>query len=142
MNRTIKFKGIKKSDKKWIIGDLNHIDGKVYILDRQTDGDNMNSPDDYEVIPETVGQFTGLIDKNEKYIYEGDLLNIGASEFGFVTDQNSERANYEVKTIGCDTILYRIDLKLNWGNLSRLDELGWECQVAGNIYDNKELINQ
>lgn len=50
--REIKFRGKKKSDNTWIIGDLNHINGKVYVFDRET---ALNSTDDYEVHPETVG---------------------------------------------------------------------------------------
>jgi uncharacterized phage protein (TIGR01671 family) len=81
-------------------------------------------------------QFTGITDKNGKEIYEGDLLNIGASAFGFVKNEDDENVQYEVRVVGCDYILYRTDLKLIWGKLSRVEKLGWECQVAGNIHDN------
>ena len=80
-------------------------------------------------------QFTGLLDKNSKEIYEGDVVNIGSSDFGFIKNEKGENVEYEVKHEGCDYILYRNDLKLKWGRLSRLEELFWQCEVIGNIYE-------
>jgi uncharacterized phage protein (TIGR01671 family) len=80
-------------------------------------------------------QFTGKKDCNGKEVYEGDLLNIGANEFGFITNEKGENVTYEVKFEGCDYILYRVDLQLNWGRLSRLEEMNWNCQVVGNVHE-------
>jgi uncharacterized phage protein (TIGR01671 family) len=85
-------------------------------------------------------QFTGLTDKNGVKIFEGDLLNIGSDVFGFVTNMNNELVTYEVKHETTDFILYRHDIKLKWGRLSRLEEMLWNCQIIGNIYENKNLI--
>jgi uncharacterized phage protein (TIGR01671 family) len=87
-----------------------------------------------------VMQFTGLHDKNGVPIYEGDLLNIGANDFGYVTNSNKEFCNYEVRVEGCDYILKRSDLDFNWGKLSRVEELGWECEVRGNVFEHPNLL--
>jgi uncharacterized phage protein (TIGR01671 family) len=129
MKIDIKFRGIKKSDGEMIYGDFNYFDGKVYIFNRE---DSFNSTDDYEVIPESLGQFTGLKDKHGKDIYKGDLLAIGVNDFGMM------HSNYEVTFEGCDYILKRVDLTFNWGRLSRLSEMNWECEIIGNIHEKKQ----
>lgn len=77
MNRTIKFRG-KVSSGEWMIGDLNQIGGKFYIFPRQQDVP-LNSPDWFEVDPDTVGMLTGFKAKKFKKdlspeIYEGDVF--------------------------------------------------------------------
>ncbi len=120
------FQWIKRKEKKAIIGE----------------GVQNGSVNGFEVYPKTVGQFTGLLDKNGVKIFEGDLLNIGAVQFSFIQDGKGHNALYEVKFQGCDFVLFRKDTGLTWGRLSRLDELCWDCLVIGNIHDSQELIGK
>jgi len=56
----ISFKGKRKGGEEWLEGDLNHIDGRVYIFDRHKDtAYEYNSPDFFEVEPETVRMVQG-----------------------------------------------------------------------------------
>jgi hypothetical protein len=66
--RTIKFKGLRVDGKGWVYGMPTFY--KTYILN-DNKVDSLNS---YEVIPESVGQFTGKLTSNQVEIYEGDLI--------------------------------------------------------------------
>lgn len=74
----------------------------------------------YEVIPETVGQFTGLCDKNGRKIFEGDIVESPNGTQGFIEWQNAECA-------------FLVDIGDDW---QTMDDCPYE--VIGNKYDNKE----
>ena len=89
-----------------------------------------------QVIPETVGQYTGLKDKNGKEIFEGDILK--TDEFIGVVEYNDIVAASVVK-INDSTDSYYHWSFLNEGDITRNSQLQYTEKI-GNIYENPELL--
>ena len=128
MDRAIKFRGKSIYDEKWLLGSLIKIEEDRYAVSPNlNDIEIGKSIGLYEVYSETVGQFTGLFDKNGKEIYEGDILNNGQRNY-FVC-WNSERGAWWLKN---KDLIYTTPLGF----------LSIELFVVGNIYDNPDLIKE
>ena len=116
----------------WDYGDLYIDHDKVYISMRETmHGVRVHG----EVIPETVGQFTGLTDKNGTKIFEGDVVK---RCFTLTRGPNKESRETQVGVVWYDNVTcgYLIrgacNLRRQWP--------GDTIEVIGNIYDNPELM--
>ena len=139
MKREIKFRGKRIDKDVFVFGDMltgmGYKKGKFYILPHLTyyPGD-CNDLDGYEVIPETIGQFTGLLDKNGKEIYEGDIIRSYDSENNPIIHSiswDNKKVCYVATMLQHPLIggpIYK-----GW-----IDE--FEKEVIGNVFDNPELL--
>lgn len=126
--REILFRGKSKDNDVWVEG---YYCGKVNktIFSPAEDSAQIVDKDLYwhEVIPETVGQYTGLKDRKGTDIFEGDIVNIIRAEENGKVEWRENDAAFEV--VG-DCL-----------EASFLENLyGRDVEVIGNIYDNPELL--
>ncbi|WP_052332478.1 YopX family protein [Bacteroides neonati] len=142
MKRQIKFRGKRVDTGEWIFGyylEFSLCDGEGRCSYIKVDGCQP-----IKVVPDTVGQFTGLLDKNGKEIYEGDLLKrmcfnpkstngekiqfISQVYFSSNTNPSGWRVKNSTKTGGWSKGL---SFNMIYNN---------EAIVIGNIHDNPELL--
>lgn len=88
-----------------------------------------------EIAPETLCQYTGKTDKNEKKIWENDIVR--TSKFGKDDGNGHNYAGFDVFVVKWDNGGFALFNKRRRFNL-RTDEKSYE--VIGNIYDNPELL--
>jgi uncharacterized phage protein (TIGR01671 family) len=125
--RIIKFRGKRIDNGEWVYGYLVcGADGRAFIVPKFKD--NRKSPYlpyTYKVIPETVGQFTGLHDKNGKEIWEGDVCDTYSYDYGHQKQVVIfKNGSFCFDYMGWAMSEYKINL----------------TEIIGNIYENPELI--
>lgn len=137
--REIKFRA-KDRVGVWVYGDLRLTSREPHIWTDPYTSHIINT--------ETIGQYTGLKDKNGKEIYEGDILR--GDEYPFNCDGVD---NYFAEIVWADNVcgFYRITHKkpnstvrgISNGNWEQLDEDDIKSfEVIGNICDNPDLVEQ
>ena len=132
MKRKIEFRGKKQRDNSWIYGLLMNDTYGHYRI--QFDANQFSQV----VIPETVGQFTGLRDKNGIDIYEGDILKI--KETPFQIGGLHQVIFYEDRYLTYSILYNDIDQANKHPLLYQIEYA--DAHVIGNIYDNPELLNK
>lgn len=132
--RTIIFRGKRKDNGEWVYGGIYYQkadevkEEAAYII-----GGSLNNVGvAYEVIPETVGQYTGLTDKNGKMIFEGDVVK--------AYDDTYDNGFAEVKGklfFNCGSF----DVDIEDVGYIPLYSYGTEnIVVIGNSHDNSKLL--
>ncbi len=133
MKREIKFRGKRLTDGAWIYGDFFRNRGLSFIASDCIAENPLATWRDYNVDPDTVGQYTGLKDKNGKEIYEGDIIEYRGMHYVIVFWSGMFYASVEE----CNKDIYG-GFPL-WGCLDEDHEI---ARVIGNIHDNPELTKE
>lgn len=140
MNREILFRGKRKDNNEWVYGGYMKNKNGIYITD--TEHYHLNaSYKNYLVIPETIGQYTGLKDKNGKKIFEGDKIKMHYFYETFHPETlGSMEAENEVVGIVQYSHEYGVTLETDDESYSiyqYVQEPSEELEVIGNIYESK-----
>ena len=125
--RKIKFRGKIKYTQRWIDGYLWRGCNEAFYIKTEELDEFGSTLKDFEVFPETVGQFTGLTDKNGKEIYENDIVFFPCKRRNFLVMWNDDLCVYQFS----DGSL------INSG-----DNYSAIIFVVGNAFDNPELLNE
>lgn len=137
--REILFRGRSVEFNMWVGGDLTVVEGKPYILMFKRIDNGQFKFKSFEVIPETVGQFTGCCDKNGVKIYEGDIVRCA-----------EDYCSYEVMFKDgcfclrwyCETFERDIYIALYDNEEVERFETEQYLEVVGNIYETPELLEE
>lgn len=128
------YRGKRVDNGEWVYGDLikDYFSGQYFI---HPYGDSANESDkvgeegclrffSFEVIPETICEFTGLTDKNGNKIFEGDILKARHNSHPYLVSYEECRFKIE------DDVGNRVKMTQ--------DAINWlEVELIGNIHDNK-----
>ncbi len=160
MERELKFRGLRNNG-KWIYGGFcRRWNDKpcIVVYNPKEQQDDPNSYEDdwdiyVDVYEDTIGQFTGMLDKNGKEIYEGDIIRI---------DSHAWLDWKELDSVNAEVIFEEYMFDARWRNpdagqpipfhpdddpdyeseyiCEMLANLPNTIEVIGNIYNNPELI--
>ena len=138
--REILFRGKRDDNGEWVYGYYACIGKHHYILTGKLNLIGAVNFEHYLVIPETVGQYTGLTDKNGKKIFEGDIVMFSRNRNlpNFTPVPEVIRYHYG----DCAFQRFPYNKSLTKGKSGRLlqPDMMCECEVIGNIHDNPELL--
>ena len=142
MNRQIKFRAMSRFGRhEWLYGSLVKLNDKYFVLPEIKEGKSFK---EYEVIKETIGQFTNTIGIDGKEIYEGDIVE------WCIFDHNgndSHRRGHIAYERGCAVFVVKEATSVSYPETEDIsypliimgEDTRSDAEIIGNIYDNKDV---
>ncbi|MBF1529873.1 MAG: hypothetical protein HXN96_08030 [Prevotella salivae] len=130
MKREILFRGFNEKNNKWLYGYYFVNRGQHLVVADEIQTNPLVNWTDFVVDPNTIGQYTGLTDKNGKKIFEGDIVT--GRNCRFVVKYDERKAEF----VAVNSTLpkgFGLSMSQTWIN-------GTNKIICGNIHDNPELM--
>lgn len=150
--REILFRGKRTDNGEWVEGDLVQGVGKqkglmfIWSEDKRVPMEVFES----NVIPETVGQYSGWKDKKGQKMFEGDIVELESRGYYPTIDRGVvifkdgcfgiEYQTAIARKYGWEKTFHRIGTTDKWQDMSASGTITYTYEVIGNIYDNPELL--
>ena len=135
--REILFRGKRTDSGEWVYGNyciaekLDKSGVEYFIIEIEAEGSQ------YYVIPETVGQYTGLLDKNGKRIFEGDIVK--TKKYGKIIGHSNVNG-FDIFVVIYESAMFRLENTHRAFNLVGKCGKGIDYEIIGNVHDNPELL--
>lgn len=123
--REILFRAKRVDNGEWVEGDF--VSNKYILQGYRVERGFVVPYNTFEVIPETVGQYTGLTDKNGKKIFEGDIIKI------YWRDGIATKGLIRYKSNWCRFVVVEDEVPYSLDNTTPFE-------VIGNVIDNAKLL--
>lgn len=138
--KEIIFRGKRTENGEWVYGYycpcvFGNFPAEPAIIDADELKNGRWAP--VKVTRKSVGQYTGLTDKNRKPIFEGDIVNINNDRYAI------HFGDAHLECCGCTYDYYHVGFVLRVGNYMVMNQTDYkEMEVIGNIWDNPEMIKE
>lgn len=134
--RSIEFRGKFKKTGKWAYGDLVHSDVGYYIFPLNMEPMGLVLKEDVVVITETIGQFTGVYDRKNRKIYEGDIIKCRNFQDSYYVIE------WDVNEVAfCAIRIPKVEYGYKVSPITKSWIAETQKEVIGNIHDKPELLN-
>lgn len=147
MERAICFRGKSKSTGEWVEGYYFGDNTIIAYNEVVYDLGFIDTSPCHDCYPGSIGQFTGLYDKNGKEIYEGDVVRVGIVPFNYIGKNPEPYYVDAVCVYSPGSFLYkRISpfdkkkLSRNWTYRPVYRHDIYTVEIIGNITDNEDLL--